>query len=157
MSCNFKSCFLMDVCDVSTGKTNRQDAVTDGLYPLFDRSQVVKRSNKFLFDAAAIIVPGEGKEFFPRYYEGKFDLHQRAYAVFPGSSTNPRFIYYAIKANRSHFEKIAVGSTVKSLRLSSFETMEIPFPPKDIQNAIAHILSSIDAKITINSRQNDYF
>ncbi|MFH1192608.1 MAG: restriction endonuclease subunit S [bacterium] len=73
---------LGDVADITNGKTNSQDAVADGEYPLFDRSVSIKKSNKFLFDGEAIILPGEGAEFIPRYFNGKFDLHQRAYAIF---------------------------------------------------------------------------
>lgn len=141
---------LTDVAAVTTGKTNRQDAVENGKYPLFDRSQETKRSNRYLFDAAAVIVPGEGQEFIPRFFEGKFDLHQRAYAVIPNKGVNPRFIYYAILWRRAHFARVAVGSTVKSLRLASFESMSIPLPELETQNRIAHILNTIDDAITNN-------
>jgi restriction endonuclease S subunit len=74
---------LGDMATIKTGKTDVKDAVEDGEYPLFDRSDQIKRSNKYLFDTEAVIVPGEGKDFTPRYYKGKFDLHQRTYAPYP--------------------------------------------------------------------------
>ena len=55
-----------------------QDHINYGVYPLFDRSEIVKKSNKFIFDCEAVIIPGEGMHFVPKYYDGKFDLHQRA-------------------------------------------------------------------------------
>ena len=74
-----------DIVTITNGNSNVQDAVTqskDGLYPFFDRSDDIKYLPTFLFDKEAIIYPGEGTEFMPRYFKGKFALHQRCYAIF---------------------------------------------------------------------------
>ena len=74
-----------DIVTITNGNSNVQDAVTqskDGLYPFFDRSEDIKYLPTFLFDKEAIIYPGEGTEFIPRYFKGKFALHQRCYAIF---------------------------------------------------------------------------
>ena len=74
-----------DIVTITNGNNNVQDAVTqskDGLYPFFDRSEDIKYLPTFLFDKEAIIYPGEGTEFMPRYFKGKFALHQRCYAIF---------------------------------------------------------------------------
>lgn len=73
---------LGELCDVKTGKANTEDAENEGVFAFFDRSKNIKRSNKFLFDCEALIMAGEGQTFFPKYYSGKFNLHQRAYALF---------------------------------------------------------------------------
>lgn len=156
MGSKFDEVALTQIATVTTGKTNRQDAVNDGKYPLFDRSQEVKRSNRYLFDGAAVIVPGEGQVFIPRYYEGKFDLHQRAYAVIPNGDVDARFVYYAILHRKAHFARVAVGSTVKSLRLSSFESMKLPLPNINQQRAIVRLLSAFDELITTHKLANDY-
>ncbi|MGP6294322.1 restriction endonuclease subunit S [Caldiplasma sukawensis] len=140
---------------IKTGKTNVQDSTKYGEYPLFDRSSAIKRSSKYLFDSEAIIVPGEGKEFLPRYFNGKFDLHQRAYALIPkDKSINVRFVFYWIYLNRVYFEKIAVGSTVKSLRLEHFYNFHIHLPSKKEQDSISLILSYFDTKIELNEKMN---
>lgn len=137
------------VADITNGKTNTQDAVENGEYPLFDRSALIKRSNKFLFDRTAVILPGEGAEFIPRYYSGKFDLHQRAYAIFPKTNRiEPKYLFYAIYASRNILSQNSVGSTVKSLRLPIIQSVEINVPIlKEEQQKIADILSSMDAEI----------
>jgi len=146
---------VTEISGLFTGNSNVQDAVDGGAYPLFDRSSVIKRSDKWLFDGEAIIVPGEGKEFVPRYYNGKFNLHQRAYALIPHTeTTDARYVYYAVFNQRDHFSRIAVGSTVKSLRRASFETMMIPFPTIEEQRTIAGTLSALDDKIAINTKIN---
>jgi len=145
---------LGNIADIKTGKTNSQDADNIGEYPLFDRSSVIKRSKKFLFDMEAIIVPGEGKEFIPRFYSGKFDLHQRTYAILNFKACIPKFIYYNVLSNKDIFQYFAVGSTVLSLRLEHFLSFPILLPPFEEQKAIAEVLSSIDDKIELLHRQN---
>lgn len=61
-----------DIVTITNGNSNVQDAVTqskDGLYPFFDRSEDIKYLPTFLFDKEAIIYPGEGTEFMPRYFK----------------------------------------------------------------------------------------
>lgn len=150
---------LGDIATVSTGKTNAQDADSCGLYPLFDRSPIIKRSNKFIFDTEAVIIPGEGKEFIPRFYNGKFDLHQRAYAIFNFNSqvVIAKYVYYFLKYYRAYFSSVAVGSTVKSLRLNHFIDFIINIPPLHTQQQIVSILSSLDNKIELLKEQNKTF
>ncbi len=147
---------LGQVAMIGTGKSNRQDAVDDGEFPLFDRSSTVKRSSKYLFDCQAVIVPGEGREFVPEYFSGKFDLHQRAYRVTSTDelAVSTRFLYYLLLDNRRYWERVAVGSTVKSLRLRSFTEMPVKLPTISEQRAIAHILGTLDDKIELNRRMN---
>ena len=71
---------LGDISQISNGNSDVKDAsmYNDGsLYPFFDRSDEIKFLPEYLFDKEAIIYPGEGAEFYPRYYNGKFALHQR--------------------------------------------------------------------------------
>ncbi len=151
---SWKECKLGDIAEIRTGKSNAQDSILNGIYPLFDRSQTIKQSNRFLFDDEAIIVAGEGKEFTPRYFNGKFDLHQRAYAVHKITKAVPKFIFYAIWSNKEYFESVAVGSTVMSLRLNHFTEFPLLLPPLEEQKAIAEVLSSLDDKIDLLHRQN---
>ena len=68
------------ICAINSGESNTQDAIAEGGYAFFDRSKKIKRSRRYLYDCEALIIPGEGAEFLPRHFVGKFDLHQRAYA-----------------------------------------------------------------------------
>ena len=116
-----------NIVTISNGNSNVQDAVTeskDGLYPFFDRSEDIKYLPTFLFDKEAIIYPGEGAEFMPRYFRGKFALHQRCYAIFDFKEIiNAQFLYFYLKTQNSYFVRNAVGSTVPSLRLDTIQKL----------------------------------
>ena len=123
---------LGNLAEISTGKCNREDAEEDGIYPLFDRSQEIKRSNEWIKDCEAIIVPGEGTSFMPRYYKGKFNLHQRCYCVEPRMKDTGKFLFYVIMLNRRYFLSVATGATVPSLRQKNFLSMKVLWPNMEL-------------------------
>ncbi|OVE55973.1 hypothetical protein B0E34_14795 [Chryseobacterium mucoviscidosis] len=139
--------YLGNVSTITTGSSNRADSILDGDYTFFDRSQDIRTSSQYLFDKEAIIIPGEGQEFIPKYFVGKFDLHQRTYAIFDFLNINGKFLYYQILSDDRHLQSQAVGSTVKSLRLPMFQSMPIKLPSLKEQIKIVNFLSSIQEKI----------
>ncbi len=151
---NWKTKTLGEVCEISTGKSNTVDAILDGEYAFFDRSKKIKRSSKYLFDCDAIIIAGEGQTFLPKFYSGKFDLHQRAYALFKfDKNVDIKYVFdYLIFFNK-YFEEVAVGATAKSLRLRHFQNLPIPLPPLTIQKQIVKILDEVFESIS-KSKEN---
>lgn len=141
---------LEDIAYSTTGSSNRVDSSLDGQYTFFDRSVDIRTSDKFLFDCEAIIVGGEGQSFIPKYFVGKFDLHQRAYAIKDFKNCDGKYIYYHIDHFRNYFLSRAVGSTVKSLRLPMFNEMPVGLPSIDEQKKISAFLTNLDEKIAIS-------
>jgi type I restriction enzyme S subunit len=144
---------LVDVSKITTGCSNREDSCLDGEFTFFDRSEDIRTSNIFLFDCEAIIVAGEGSDFEPKYFMGKFDLHQRTYAIMNFDSTDGKFLYYYIFLFRKYFFDQAVGSTVKSLRLPMFQKMPIELPSKPEQSKIGNYFKNLDTLITLKKRE----
>ena len=142
---------LGNIAKITNGSGDVQDAVSDyqnGLYPFFDRSDDVKYFRDYSFDAEAIIYAGEGAEFLPRYYNGKFALHQRCYAITTfASNFLPRYIYHYLQTQNNYFIRNAVGSTVPSLRMDCFHKISIPFANKHMQEFIVKKLDTLCEKI----------
>lgn len=146
---------LSNVSDITNGKANAQDHIEGGEYPLFDRSEVIKASDKFLFDCEAVIIPGEGMRFVPKYYEGKFNLHQRAYAL-KDFSCNGQFVYHSMLHRSNLISQKAVQSTVLSLRLPILQNFPIEIPRNsEEQQKIASCLSSLDELIAAHKDKLD--
>lgn len=144
---------LGDISNITTGSSNRADSSLDAEYAFFDRSLDVRRSSIYLFDSEAVIVAGEGQEFVPKYFIGKFDLHQRTYAIMDFKNAVGKFLYYYITFNRHYFLAQAVGSTVKSLRLPMFVKMPIQIPAVEEQQKIAAVLTNADKEIELLEQQ----
>lgn len=139
-----RSVSLSEVACIETGSSNREDSLDIGEFTFFDRSTDVRRSDRFLFDAEAIIIGGEGQEFIPKYFVGKFDLHQRAYALHSFNNAFGRYIFYAAHHSRHLLRRYAVGSTVASLRMPTFQKVKIWLPSVEEQIAIADHLTLAD-------------
>ena len=129
------------LCSIKSGKSDTKDAVEDGVYAFFDRSRTIKKSSRYLYDCEALIIPGEGTEFLPKHFVGKFDLHQRAYALFDFSDRiDVKFLYYFLHHLCDYFPRVAVGATVKSLRLRHFEQLPVALTGLPEQRRIVGIL-----------------
>lgn len=145
---------LGDYANISTGKCNREDAEEDGIYPLFDRSQEIKKSSKWIKDCEAIIVPGEGTSFMPRYYKGKFNLHQRCYCIEPTIKDIGFYLFYSIMLNRKYFLSVATGATVPSLRQNNFTKMKLIIAELELVKKYNKIASTIALQIDRLKEQN---
>ena len=146
---------LERLANISTGKCNREDAEEDGAYPLFDRSQEIKRSNVWLKDCEAIIVPGEGTSFIPRYYNGKFNLHQRCYCVEPLEKGMGFFLYQTLKMYRIYFLYVATGATVPSLRLNNFNDFKVLLPKKELCSQYNEMAEKMNDEILLLKNKNE--
>lgn len=150
---------LGELANIKTGSRNNQDKDEDGQYPFFVRSATVEYINSFSLDCEAILVPGEGNigRIF-HYINGRFDVHQRVYAITQFSpDTSGKFVYlYMTMHFGAHAMQNSVKATVDSLRLPTFQNFEITLPPsKDEQTAIATILSDMDNELeTLETRRN---
>ena len=151
---------LGDIADIRTGKKNNEDKVVDGQYPFFVRSQKIERIDTYSYEGEALLVPGDGGigDIY-HYINDRFDYHQRVYKISDFSdSFCGKFIYYCMVQNFSnHALRNSVKATVNSLRLPTFEEFEIIYPPLPEQQAIAQILSDMDAEIESLQKKRDKY
>jgi type I restriction enzyme S subunit len=150
---------LGDVAHIKTGSRNNEDKVPDGQYPFFVRSERVECINTYSHDCEAILVPGEGRigDIF-HYVKGRFDVHQRVYAITRfAQEVSGEFVYFYMAMRFGAWAmQNTVKATVDSLRLPTFRnfTMEIPRTIGE-QIAIATVLSDMDAEIAALERRRD--
>lgn len=144
---------LGDIAHITNGIGDVQDANTEhkkDWFPFFDRSEELKWFPTYSFDKEAIIYAGEGQSFYPRYYNGKFALHQRCYAITDfASCILPKYCYYFMTTLNSYFVRNSVGSTVPSLRMDVFQKAEIKPPPISKQQYICKIIDALCSKFEI--------
>jgi type I restriction enzyme S subunit len=142
---------LDKIAHIKTGGRNNQDKIEDGQYPFFVRSATVERINSYSHDCEAILIPGEGGigSIF-HYIHGRFDVHQRVYAItqFSPDISGKYVFFYIVKEFGAHAMANSVRATVDSLRLPTFQNFEIAMPPTEAeQTAIAETISDMDAEI----------
>ncbi len=69
----------------------------------------------------------------------------------------PRFLYLFLRSFlfQSQVEALRTGSAQPQLPIRDINRIEIPIPPPQEQDAIAHILGTLDDKIELNRRMNE--
>ena len=150
--------FVKNICDITTGKSNTQDQVTNGLFPFYIRSATPARSNRYLYDCEAVITIGDGQigKVF-HYVNGKFDLHQRCYMMSNFKDVDSRYFYHFFSQyfyNRAM--RLTAKATVDSVRLEMISEMPIFLPPTLLeQQKIASCLSELDDLITAQGQKVD--
>lgn len=160
-----------DVAEVGTGSSNGNEAIDDGKYPFFVRSQIVKAKDDYEYDEEAIIIPGEGGigEIF-HYINGKYALHQRVYRIhFITYDVDVKFAYYYMQANfKAFIMKKAVSATVTSIRKPMVEEFPLPVPPIEVQREIVRVLdnfteltteltTALTTEFTARQKQYEYY
>ena len=144
---------------IKTGSSDLQDSDDNGEYPFFVRSENVERSNRYIFDGEAILVPGEGRlgEIY-HYINGKFDYHQRVYKIsdFGDLNIDGKFVLYDLQENfKRHALKFTVKATVDSLRLPIITDYQIKHPSYNEQKKIGIFFTQMDNIITLHQcKQN---
>ena len=146
-----------DLCSISTGKSNTQDRVDNGIYPFYVRSPIVEHSNRYLFDEEAVLTVGDGvgtgKVF--HYVNGKYDLHQRVYRMFDFSEeiTAKYFYYYFSNHFYDRVMTMTAKTSVDSVRYEMIADMDIALPKVKEQMAISAYFGRLDNLITLHQRK----
>ena len=148
---------VKDVCSISTGKSNTQDRIDDGIYPFYVRSPIIEHSSKYLYDEEAVLTVGDGvgtgKVF--HYVNGKYDLHQRVYRMFDfKNGTLAKYFYHHFS---NHFYHRVMAMTAKtsvdSVRYEMISEMDIEVPSEKEQAKIIGYLDNLDNLITLHQRK----
>ncbi len=142
--------YIGEICKIQTGKSNTQDKTDKGLYPFYVRSPVIRKSFRYLFDCEAVLTVGDGvgtgKVF--HYVTGKFDLHQRVYAMTDFRKVSGKYFYYYF----SHFfydrvMRMTAKTSVDSVRYEMIDKMPILIPCKNEQNRIVFFLDRLESQL----------
>src|SRR5699024_8347770 len=157
---DWKEIKLGDICKVSNGNSDVQDTVENGKYPFFDRSIEKRNLNEYHFNNEALIYSGEGSKFYPRYFKGKYGLHQRCYTLYNFEEAYlTKFFYYRMSMldSNNYFLKVAVGTTVKSLRMENFHKYKLLVPSYREQEKIVSFLQLLDMELKENQFKYNCF
>lgn len=138
------------LCTVGTGDGDTIDAIDEGEYPFYVRSDTPQRSNRFGFDTEAVLTSGDGAGVGKVFHlvDGKFAAHQRVYVLHSFQHVSASFFY---RYFATYFGVVALDgsakSTVDSVRRHMITDMPIAVPPADEQSAIVAAVESTAARI----------
>lgn len=148
---------LGEIASIGTGSRNTNEAVPNGKYPFFVRSQEPRAIDEFEFDDTAIITAGDGvgvgKVF--HYMSGKYALHQRAYRiVVTDARVLSKYLFHYIRKNFGYYlRQTSVHASVTSLRMPMFQKYPVPIPKEEGEQA--RIIATLDKFDTVMASLGD--
>lgn len=142
---SWTSTTLGEVCLIETGDKDVNEGHPEGHYPFFTCAREIHRSNTFSYDCEAILVAGNGF-FNVKYYNGKFELYQRTYALRPVAIFG-KFLYYLIEHKLDEITKDNRGSTIRYIRIGNLTHFSFPLPPLPEQRSIVAKIEELFSKL----------
>ena len=142
--------YIGEICKIQTGKSNTQDETVHGRFPFYVRSPIVRKSNRYLFDCEAVLTVGDGvgtgKVF--HHVTGKFDLHQRVYAMTDFKLVSGKYFYYYF--SNFFYDRVmrmTAKTSVDSVRYEMIDRMPILIPCKEEQCQIVRLLNLLEKEV----------
>lgn len=142
---------LGEICKIQTGSKDTQDKEENGLYPFYVRSNTIERINSYSFDEDAILTSGDGAGVGKIYHlvNGKFNLHQRVYALtnFKTDFSIEYTYHFFSEKFYKRVMRLSAKNSVDSVRRDMIFDMKIPHPKIEEQQKIANFLTAVDNQI----------
>ena len=149
---------LTDNFDSIRVPVKREDR-RSGPYPYYGASGVVDYVDDYLFDGEFLLIAEDGENLRTRntpiafLADGKFWVNNHAHIVQGSHKANTRFLMYAL--SDLDISGYLTGSTMPKLTQDNLNRISLRAPPLHKQEAIAHILGTLDDKIELNRRMNE--
>lgn len=161
---------LGDVCkSLGKGTLKTTDLVEQGEFPVINSGrELYGYYNQYNNEGNAITVAARGEYAgFITYMENPFWAGGLCY---PYRTINEnlmvtKFLFYVLKKEeKKNMEKLVVKGSIPALNKSSFDRVEIPLPPIEVQTEIVRILdkftsleAELEAELDCRKRQYEYY
>lgn len=144
---------LGDVLQVRHGKSQQHVECSAGKYPILATGGEIGRTNSFLYDKPSVLIGRKGTIDSPQFQENPFWTIDTLFYTEIFNTASPIFIYYTFLL--IDWLKYNEASGVPSLSSATIMGITIKVPPLPEQQAIATILSDMDAEITTLESRRD--
>lgn len=132
---------------VSLADSNKLDRVTVSETEHEISEEGIANSSAVKHPAGAVLVSRDAGVGKSAVMGDEMAVSQHFITWVCGPELHNFYLYYWLQRAKPHFERIAVGSTIKTIGLSFFEKLEITFPSLPEQKAIADSLLLWDEAI----------
>ncbi|KAA8830503.1 hypothetical protein EMO89_05875 [Bifidobacterium tissieri] len=155
--CNFKEWKLAEVCDrLSSGKVIRSSELTgNGAYPVIGGNGERGRTETYNFDGECAVVGRQGANCGnTRFFKGKAYMTEHAVVVQGNEKVNTR--YLAALLSTMHLGQLSAQSAQPGLSVKTLAKQTVALPPREVQDRIAILLTTIDDSIYNINQTNGY-
>ncbi len=129
-----------------------------GPYPYYGASGVVDYVDGYIFDGEYLLIAEDGENLRTRQTPiafracGKFWVNNHAHIVAGNHRASTRYLEYAVLG--SDITSYLTGAVMPKLTQGNLNRIEVPCPPRAVQDAIVAVLGSLDDRITLLRETN---
>ncbi len=138
---------LSTICKTITGPfVDNESSTSAGPYPSYS-SKSIKMIDSYDYDCESIIINKflNSENKLVNYENSKYSVNTTVFQICSNDSNySTKYIYYFLMANVNSLSKLYVGSAIKTLTVSNFLKLKIPFPSTDAQKRIVEFIDSIN-------------
>jgi type I restriction enzyme, S subunit len=146
---------LGEILKVRHGKSQKEVAADNGVFPILASGGVIGRAKTFLYDKPSVLIGRKGTIDEPQYMDTPFWSVDTLFYTEINREYDPKFIFYIF--NLIDWYSYNEASGVPSLNAKTIELIEKQFPKFEEQTRIAQILSDMDAEIeALENKLNKY-
>jgi type I restriction enzyme S subunit len=150
---NWQKCCWGDLVLLEYGKGLRGYEKSDGQYPVYGTNGPIGKHSKPLCNHPGVIIGRKGAYRGVHYSSTPFYVIDTAFYLEPKENINLKWAYYQLLTQ--DINGMDSGSAIPSTSRDAFYSLPVKIPPLPEQQAIAHILGSLDDKIELNRRMNE--
>ncbi len=159
---------LGEVVRVKKGKQlNKTELKEIGDYPAYNGGiNYSGFTDKYNVNENTIIISqGGASAGYVQFINCKFWANAHCFYIEPNLEiiTN-KYVYYFIKNKQKFLMECKFGAGIPGLRVSDIENIEIPIPPRDVQEEIVRVLDlyteltkELTKELTLRGKQYEYF
>ena len=129
-----------------------------GPYPYYGASGIVDYVDGYIFDGEHLLIAEDGENLRTRQTPiafracGQFWVNNHAHIVVGNERASTRYLEYAVLA--SDITSYLTGAVMPKLTQGNMNRIEVPCPPRDVQDQIVGVLGSLDDRITLLRETN---
>ena len=129
-----------------------------GPFPYYGASGIVDYVDGYIFDGEHLLIAEDGENLRTRQTPiafracGKFWVNNHAHIVVGNERASTRYLEYAVLG--SDITSYLTGAVMPKLTQGNLNRIEVPCPPREVQDAIVGVLGSLDDRITLLRETN---
>jgi type I restriction enzyme S subunit len=129
-----------------------------GPYPYYGASGIVDYVDGYIFDGEHLLIAEDGENLRTRQTPiafracGKFWVNNHAHIVVGNERASTRYLEYAVLG--SDITSYLTGAVMPKLTQGNLNRIEVPCPPREVQDAIVGVLGSLDDRIALLRETN---
>lgn len=136
---------LGEVCEIKSGKNQKNVVNPNGKYPIYGSSGIFGYADEYICDENTTIIGRKGTINSPIYVTTKFWNVDTAFGLCAKEDLNSKFLYYFCLG--FNFKKLDKSTTIPSLSKGDLLSIQLNIPPLENQQAIVSKIEELFSEL----------